>query len=51
MENVWFEQTHTGGINDMFGGLTDENYLRIQNQNKRKIPVIIGNPPYNESTK
>jgi len=47
LDNVHFEQTHKGAIKDMFGGLTDENHLRIQNQNKRKIPVIIGNPPYN----
>ncbi|OUD15695.1 type ISP restriction/modification enzyme [Thioflexithrix psekupsensis] len=47
LDNVGFEQTHKGGINDLFGSLTDENHLRIQAQNKRKIPVIIGNPPYN----
>lgn len=47
LDNVGFEQTHKGSINDLFGSLTDENHLRIQAQNKRKIPVIIGNPPYN----
>lgn len=47
LENVGFEQTYKGAINDLFGSLTDENHLRIQEQNKRKIPVIIGNPPYN----
>jgi len=31
----------------MFGTLTDENHERILAQNARKIPVIIGNPPYN----
>ncbi len=47
LDNVGFEQTHEGAINDLFGGVTDENHLRIQQQNKRKIPVIMGNPPYN----
>ncbi len=31
----------------MFGGLSAENADRVQRQNKRKISVIIGNPPYN----
>ncbi len=30
-----------------FGGLTAENSRRIKAQNKRKISVVIGNPPYN----
>jgi predicted helicase len=47
LDNIWFEKTHEGAINDMFGSLTNENHLRILAQNKRKIPVIIGNPPYN----
>ena len=32
---------------DLFGGMSDENVLRIKRQNKKKISVIIGNPPYN----
>ncbi|ALG67503.1 type ISP restriction/modification enzyme [Beggiatoa leptomitoformis] len=47
LDNVGFEQTHSGAISDIFGSLTDENHLRIQAQNKRKIPIILGNPPYN----
>jgi predicted helicase len=47
LENWGFEQTHAGAINDLFGSLTDENQLRIQTQNQRRIPVILGNPPYN----
>lgn len=47
LENLGFERTHGGAINDLFGSLTDENHLRIKSQNQRKIPVIIGNPPYN----
>ena len=30
-----------------FFGLVDENVERIERQNKRRISVIIGNPPYN----
>ena len=29
------------------GGLTVDNWMRVQTQNERKISVIIGNPPYN----
>jgi predicted helicase len=32
---------------DMFGGTSDENLARVKRQNKRKISVVIGNPPYN----
>ena len=31
----------------MFGALSDINIERIKRQNKKKISVIIGNPPYN----
>ena len=44
----------TGGLEiqqhhqfEMLGSLTDENIERIKRQNRRKISVIIGNPPYN----
>jgi predicted helicase len=47
LENWGFEKTYQHAQNDLLGGLTDENHLRIQSQNSRKIPVIIGNPPYN----
>lgn len=46
LENWAFEQTHKG-TSDLLGQLTHENQVRIQLQNKRKIPVILGNPPYN----
>ena len=29
------------------GGLSEENWIRIQEQNEKRISVIIGNPPYN----
>ena len=31
------------------GGLSVENWIRIQDQNEKPISVIIGNPPYNDS--
>ncbi len=32
---------------DMFASISDENVERVKRQNKRKISVVIGNPPYN----
>ena len=29
------------------GGISEENWLRVQEQNEKTISVIIGNPPYN----
>ena len=29
------------------GGMSEENWLRVQEQNEKTISVIIGNPPYN----
>ncbi len=43
--------THRGAQSDLFGGLTEENLRRIQAQNARRIPVILGNPPYNANQK
>ncbi|MCY3691821.1 MAG: N-6 DNA methylase, partial [Chloroflexi bacterium] len=31
------------------GGLSEENWIRVQEQNEKPISVIIGNPPYNSS--
>ncbi len=31
------------------GGLSTENWMRVQEQNEKTISVIIGNPPYNDS--
>jgi len=47
LDNWGFELTQEHAQNDLLGSVTDENHSRIQSQNKRKIPVIIGNPPYN----
>ena len=39
--------TRQGAFN--LGGLSEENWIRIQEQNEKPISVIIGNPPYNDS--
>lgn len=36
-----------GQQGDLFGAVSEENIARIKRQNKKKISVIIGNPPYN----
>jgi predicted helicase len=36
-----------GHQHDLFGAMSEENVLRIKRQNRRKISVVIGNPPYN----
>lgn len=47
LDNVAGLGIRTGDhVADLFG-LGDENVERIKRQNKRKISVIIGNPPYN----
>jgi predicted helicase len=52
-ENICFVDTldNTEGLRvenqGELGGLSVENTRRIKQQNKRKISVIIGNPPYN----
>ena len=37
--------TRQGGFN--LGGLSVDNWIRIQEQNEKPISVIMGNPPYN----
>ena len=39
--------TRQGAFN--LGALSEENWLRVQEQNEKPISVIIGNPPYNDS--
>ena len=34
-------------VGDLFGAVSEENVARIKRQNKKRISVIIGNPPYN----
>ena len=38
--------TRQGAFN--LGGLSEENWIRVQEQNEKPISVIIGNPPYND---
>ena len=38
--------TRQGAFN--LGGVSAENWLRVQEQNEKPISVIIGNPPYND---
>ena len=52
----WQQQGATGGAvtrqgSFNLGGLSEENWIRIQEQNEKPISVIIGNPPYNDSAK
>ncbi|MGN6583340.1 MAG: type ISP restriction/modification enzyme, partial [Rhizobiaceae bacterium] len=47
LDNVAGLGIRAGYQHDMFAGLSDENIERVKRQNKRKISVIIGNPPYN----
>ncbi len=39
--------TRQGAFN--LGGLSTENWMRVQLQNEKIISVVIGNPPYNDS--
>lgn len=47
LDNVDALGIHSGHQFDLLGSLSDENIERIRRQNRRKISVIIGNPPYN----
>ncbi len=47
LDNVAALGIRTGQQLDMLAGLSDENIERVKRQNRAKISVIIGNPPYN----
>jgi predicted helicase len=47
LDNVAALHKYFGHENKLFGSVSEENVARIHRQNKRKISVIIGNPPYN----
>ena len=52
----WQQSGATGGAVTRqaafnLGGLSEENWLRVQEQNEKPISVIIGNPPYNDQCK
>lgn len=47
LDNIAGLGKFSGHQEDLFGAMSEENVERIKRQNKRKISVIIGNPPYN----
>jgi predicted helicase len=47
LDNVDALGIYSGHQHDLLGAIADENVERIKRQNRRKISVIIGNPPYN----
>jgi predicted helicase len=47
LDNVDGLGIKTGHQHDMFAAVSQENIERVRRQNRRKISVIIGNPPYN----
>ncbi len=47
LDNVEGLGIRSGYQHDMFGALSEVNVERIKRQNRRKISVVIGNPPYN----
>lgn len=47
LDNVDGLGIHSGHQFEMLGALSDTNIERVKRQNRRKISVIIGNPPYN----
>ena len=51
----WQGAGATGGVVQRqaafnLGGLSEENWIRVQEQNEKSISVIIGNPPYNDKS-
>ncbi|WP_281967463.1 type ISP restriction/modification enzyme [Roseovarius nanhaiticus] len=47
LDNIGGLGIKSGHQFDMFAAISDENVERVKRQNKRKISVVIGNPPYN----
>ena len=51
LDNMDWKGTTGGAVERQsafnLGGLSTENWMRIQGQNEKNISVIIGNPPYN----
>jgi predicted helicase len=47
LDNIGGLGIKSGHQFDMFASVSDENVARVKRQNKRKISVVIGNPPYN----
>ncbi|MBM1557974.1 N-6 DNA methylase [Sulfitobacter mediterraneus] len=51
LDNIGGLGIKSGHQFDMFASVSDENVARVKRQNKRKISVVIGNPPYNAQQK
>ncbi len=51
LDNIGGLGIKSGHQFDMFASISDENVERVKRQNKRKISVVIGNPPYNAQQK
>ena len=51
LDNLGWEGATSGVVQRQdemnLGGLSEENWIRVQEQNEKPISVIIGNPPYN----
>lgn len=47
LDNVGQHTAAKGSTVEMFGSVSEENVVRIQRQNSKRISVVIGNPPYN----
>ncbi len=47
LDNTYGLRKYRGHIDDLFGSVSAENVARIRRQNRRRISVVIGNPPYN----
>jgi predicted helicase len=47
LDNVGLHTAQHLSQGALFGSVSEENVARIKRQNRRKISVIIGNPPYN----
>ena len=47
LDNVAGLGIRAGHQHDLFAGISEENVERVKRQNRKKISVIIGNPPYN----
>jgi predicted helicase len=47
LDNTFGLRKEAGHQDDLFGSMSEENVERIRRQNRRRISVVIGNPPYN----
>lgn len=47
LDNIAGLGVRRGQTPDLFASFSDENVERVNRQNRRKISVVIGNPPYN----